>query len=254
MRAGYIVALDEFQYFSRKHLHEFLSHLQVVVDRLLASPISGAGGLVVLGSLHAELVAILEDRDAPLYNRTTDQFELQHLDVSSILQILEAHADTSPERLLFLWNVFEGVPKFYRDCFEQGVLAAQRHELLEKMFYGSSSPLRSEADHWFLSELRGKYDVVLKFVARNPGCIAGEITGHVRETSPESSEQVGGYLDVLMNKYQWIEKRLPIFSKPTARTGRYYVTDNFLRSWLGALHSSVTKSFGSRPANGKQPN
>lgn len=248
VRSGYVIALDEFQYFSRKHLHEFLSHLQAVVDRLLATPGSNGGGLIVLGSLHAELVALLEDRDAPLYNRTTDQLELQHLDIASILQILEAHSDPTPERLLFLWGLFEGVPKFYRDCFEQGVLAASREELLEQMFYGSSSPLRSEADHWFLSELRGRYDVVLKFVARNPGCTSGELTSHVREISPESSEQIGGYLEVLINKYGLIEKRLPIFSKPKARSGRYYVTDNFLRSWLGALHSSVS-AVNFRPIN-----
>jgi hypothetical protein len=49
------------------------------------------GGLVVLGSLHAELVALLEDRDAPLYNRTTDQLELQHLDLGSVLHVLDVH-------------------------------------------------------------------------------------------------------------------------------------------------------------------
>lgn len=31
---GYVVALDEFQYFSRKHISEFTSHLQAGVDRL----------------------------------------------------------------------------------------------------------------------------------------------------------------------------------------------------------------------------
>jgi c-di-GMP-related signal transduction protein len=34
MRAGYVVALDEFQTFSRKGLQEFLSHFQAVVDDL----------------------------------------------------------------------------------------------------------------------------------------------------------------------------------------------------------------------------
>jgi hypothetical protein len=30
------------------------------------------GGLIVLGSIHTEMVALLEDRTAPLYNRVTD--------------------------------------------------------------------------------------------------------------------------------------------------------------------------------------
>lgn len=244
--AGYIVALDEFQYFSRKHLQEFTSHLQAAVDRLSARADSVPGGLIVLGSLHTELVALLDDRDAPLYNRTTDQLELQHLDIASLLQVLDAHADRDPARLLFLWNLFEGVPKFYRDAYEQGVLSADRRTLLAGMFFRSSSPLRSEADNWFLSELRGRYDVVLKHVARHPGCSNADIEAHVREVSPSTAEQAGGYIKILIDRYRMLERRLPVFATPKARSGRYYVRDNFLRSWLAALQSPVS-SINFRP-------
>ena len=240
VEAGYVVVLDEFQYFSRKQLYEFTSHLQAVVDDLTSRAGTIRGGLIVLGSLHSELVALLEDRQAPLYSRTTDQIELGHLDIASILALLGEHAEASPERLLFLWNLFEGVPKFYRDCFEQGVLGGSREELLAGMFFRSSSPLRTEADNWFLSELRGRYDVILKFVARHPGCGHGEIEAHVRENSPESVQQVAGYLKILIEKYRLVERRLPIFAKPLARRSRYHLRDNFLRSWLAALHSAVS--------------
>jgi len=240
VEAGYLVALDEFQYFSRKHIYEFTSHLQAVVDDLSRRATEVPGGLIVLGSLHTELVALLEDRQAPLYNRTTDQIELDHLDIASVLTILRTHADTNPQRLLFLWNLFEGVPKFYRDCYEQAVLAGSREELLAGMFFRSSSPLRTEADNWFLSELRGRYDVFLKYVARHPGCSHGDIEAHVREMSPNTAEQAGGYLRILLDKYRMLERRLPVFAKPRARRNRYYVRDNFLRSWLAALHSPVS--------------
>lgn len=244
--AGYVVALDEFQYFSRKHLQEFTSHLQAVADRLAARADSVPGGLIVLGSLHAELVALLEDRDAPLYNRVTDQLELQHLDIASLLELLDAHADRDAHRLLFLWSLFEGVPKFYRDAFEQGVLAADRKDLLTKMFFRSSSPLRSEADNWFLSELRGRYDVVLKYVARHPGCSQADIEAYVREVSPSTAEQAGGYIKILIDRYQMLERRLPVFAQRKARSGRYYLRDNFLRSWLAALQSPIS-SINFRP-------
>lgn len=239
-QAGYIVALDEFQYFSRKHLAEFASHLQASVDRLSARADQVPGGLIVLGSLHAELVALLENRDAPLYNRTTDQLELRHLDFEALLAILDAHADRDPHRLLFLWNIFEGVPKFYRDAYEQDVLNANRRALLERLFFRSSSPLRTEAENWFLGELRGRYDVILKFIARHPGCSNADIETHVREISPTTTEQAGGYLRILIERYQMIERRLPILSPPKARRGRYYIRDNFLRSWLAALQNPVS--------------
>lgn len=238
-RSGYIVALDEFQYFSRRHLYEFTSHLQAVVDELSADAADVPGGLFVLGSIHTELVALLEDRTAPLYNRTTDHIELDHLDVASVRAILREHADEDPERLLFLWNLFEGVPKFYRDCYEQRVLGLSRRELLSGMFFRSSSPLRTEADHWFLSKLRGRYDVILEFIARHPGCSSGELRGHVRDMSPATEEQVGGYIKVLTDRYRMVERRLPIFAKPRARRGRYYLRDNFLRAWLSSLANPV---------------
>lgn len=239
VESGYVVALDEFQYFSRKHLSAFTSFLQAVVDGLAARASAVPGGLIVLGSLHAELVALLEDRDAPLYQRATDHLELQHLDIGSLVTLLDAHADRDPMRLLHLWNLFEGVPKFYRDAFEQGVLNADRRTVAARMFFRSSSPLRNEAENWFLSELRGRYDVLLKFIARHPGASHADIEAHVRQLSPETSEQVGGYLKVLVEKYRMIERRNPIFAPTRARRGRYYLRDNFLRSWLGALQSAV---------------
>jgi AAA+ ATPase superfamily predicted ATPase len=238
-RSGYVAVLDEFQYFNRKTLSPFCSFLQAEVDELSAHADEVHGGLVVLGSIHTEMMALLQDRSAPLYNRTTDDITLSHLDVASILEMLREHADVTPERLLFLWTLFEGVPKFYRDCYEQGVISANRKDLLKKVFFESSSPLRTEADNWFLHELHGRYDVVLKFVARHGGSQHNELISHIQELSGESSEQVSGYLKVLIERYELIEKKLPIFAAPHARRTRYYLADNFLKAWLAALANCV---------------
>jgi hypothetical protein len=157
-----------------------------------------------------------------------------------VLAILRDHADASPSRLLFLWNLFEGVPKFYRDCYEQEVLAGDRQTLLRRIFFESSSPLRTEAENWFLRELRGRYDVVLKFVARHPGRMHQELIQAIRQASGDPDTQIGGYLKVLIERFRLIERKLPVFAKPEARRSRYYVTDNFLRSWLAALAGPVS--------------
>lgn len=238
--AGYVIILDEFQYFNRKGCEAFCSLLQGAVDRLAAKAADVKGGLIVLGSIYTEMMALLEDRTAPLYNRVTDTLDLTHLDTHSILAILEDHADPSPDRLLFLWNLFEGVPKFYRDCYEQGVLAADRQTLLRRIFFESSSPLRTEAENWFLRELRGRYDVVLKFIARSPGRMHNEITKAIAAASGNPDTQIGAYLKVLSERFRMIERKLPVFAKPEARRSRYYVTDNFLRSWLAALANPVS--------------
>lgn len=247
---GYVVALDEFQYFHRKQIADFCSLLQAVIDDLAARADQISGGLIVLGSLHAEMTALLEDRDAPLYNRTTDTLELGHLDIGSILEMLRVHADDDPMRLLFLWNLFEGVPKFYRDAYEQGVLNADRRSLLRSLFFSSSSPLRNEADNWFLRELRGRYDMVLQFLAQHPGCNNADIEAAMANVSgPGEARQVGGYLKILTERYRMIERRLPIFAPAKARSGRYYIRDNFLRAWLSALRRPVS-AVAFRPVEG----
>ena len=109
VRRGYVVAVDEFQYFHRKALFEFTSHLQFEVDRLAADAAEVRGGLIVLGSIHTEMEALLEDRSAPLFARLTHALDVPHLDIASVLEILRAHAEPTAERLLFLWNLFEGL-------------------------------------------------------------------------------------------------------------------------------------------------
>ena len=239
-QAGYIIVLDEFQYLNRKGYEEFCSLLQAEVDGLSAKADSIRGGLIVLGSVHTEMAAILDNRSAPLYSRITDSIELPHLDISSILEILRDHSDGDCDRLLFLWNLFEGVPKFYRDCFERGVLGAPRQELLRKIFFESSSPLRSEAENWFLRELRGRYNVVLKFVARHPGSMHNNLVQAILDIDGGSKKQIGGYLQGLVDRYGLIEKKLPIFAKSEARKNRYYLSDNFLQAWLAALAGPIS--------------
>lgn len=240
--AGYVVVLDEFQYFSRKGFTEFCSLLQAAVDKMDRLDQGGetvVGGLIVLGSIQTEMTALLEDRSAPLYLRSTDRIELRHLDIAAVVALIRDHAEFSPQRLLFLWTLFEGVPKFYRDCFERQVLNQDRGELLRRIFFESASPLRTEAENWFLRELRGRYDTMLKFVARTPGRMHGDLLAAVREASGNSDKQISGYLQNLTDRFGLIEKKQPIFASDNARKGRYYISDNFLQAWLGALAISV---------------
>ncbi len=191
---GYILILDEFQYFNRKGYKEFCSYLQAGVDRLADKSEQVRGGLIVLGSVHTEMMALLEDRTAPLYNRVTDTLDLTHLDIGSILLILQDHAAPTPERLLFLWSLFEGVPKFYRDCYEQQVLSAERKLLLRRIFFESSSPLRSVTDNFLRSWLAALANPVSAIAFRPLGDLIEEADQRLADVEGGALEKLVGQL------------------------------------------------------------
>ncbi len=235
--AGVIVVLDEFQYFHRKTLAPFLSHLQARVDRLRDSE---RGGLIVLGSIHTEMTAILEDRASPLFSRVTDRLRLGHWDFATLFELYAEHGVVDPGHMLFLWNLFEGVPKFYRDAFDHRQLMSMpdyRANTLRRLFFEGSSPLRDEADNWFLRELRGRYDTVLKFIASHGPCTHGDIVAPYRAAGEQN--QVGGYLQALIERYGMVERQLPIFAPDRARRARYALADNFLAAWLAGLGRQI---------------
>lgn len=232
-RAGLVVVIDEFQYFTRVVLKSFNSFLQAEVDKLRGSNIK-QGGLFVLGSLHADMNQLLEDKGAPLYGRLTQRIKLDHWDFEDLLDLFRAQDLLAASQWLTLWTFFEGVPKFYHDAFEQDLYQIGpenfTNELLTRMFLRSSSPLSEEADTWFLRELRGRSLSMLTFLAEHAGCGNGELLAGVGP--PEEKTQISAYLVKLVSSYEMIAKLNPVFSDGKSRNARYYIADNFLQAWL----------------------
>ena len=238
-RMGVIVVLDEFQYFHRRTLFEFTSHLQAEIDQLRSG---SEGGIFVLGSIHTEMTAVLEDRSSPLFNRVTHRIALPHWDFATLFQMFRAHGVDDPAHWLFLWTLFEGVPKFYRDVHEQDALhcGATRKETLRRLFFEGASPLKDEAANWFLRELRGRSDSVLKLIARIQPCSYGQLNAEYDQTGPgDSGGALSAYLKALIERYQMVELHPPVFARDNARKSRYTITDNFLSAWLSALSRNV---------------
>lgn len=236
---GTIVSVDEFQYFHRVSLSPFNSFLQARIDGLRDQ---NKGGIFVLGSIHTEMTAILEDRNSPLFNRVTHRIDVSHWDFQTLFEMFLDHEIDDPHHQLFLWSLFEGIPKFYRDCFEQGALVPSptyREDTLRRLFFEGSTPLRDEADNWFLRELRGRYDSVLKILARVGPCPHGDLKAEYASTGPGGEAQLGGYLKTLIERYRMVEKLEPIFSGNSSRKARYVITDNFLAAWLHGIARNV---------------
>jgi uncharacterized protein len=232
-QAGMIVVLDEFQYFTRAALHPFNSFLQAEVDQLRNIGLN-RGGLFVLGSLHSQMSALLEDKSAPLYGRITAQLKLDHWDFQDLMSVFRSQEVRTPTQWLTLWTFFEGVPKFYHDAFEQRLFEVPApdlaRELLGRMFLRGSSPLSEEADTWFLRELRGRSVSILHYLADHPGCNHAELVSALND--PHDHTPLGTHINRLVNGYGMVDKLKPVFSDSKSRNARYYITDNFLKAWL----------------------
>jgi len=234
-RAGIIVVLDEFQYFTSPQLAAFNSFLQAEVDVLRESK---SGGLFVLGSLQSEMSALLDDKAAPLYGRLTHSFRLDHWDFEDLLAVYNDHGLEDPYQWLLLWTYFEGVPKFYRDAYGQGLFDASsdqlRDELLVRLFLNEGSPLSEEADTSFLREMRGQLLSILHFVADHPGTGHNELVASMQSPT-DTGRSLGAQLKKLVDNYGMIDRRHPVFSDSRSRNARYYVTDNFLQAWIAVV-------------------
>lgn len=232
-KAGFVVVLDEFQYFTRAKLRAFNSFLQAEVDELRNLGLTH-GGLFVLGSLQSEMNALLDDRAAPLYGRITAQLKLNHWDFEDLMTVYRSQEIHSPSQWLTLWTFFEGVPKFYHDAYVQDLFSVHpehfAEQLLTRMFVRSSSPLSEEADTWFLRELRGKAVAVLHYLADHSGCTNGELVASLND--PHDSQPVTTVIGRLVSNYGMVDKLQPVFSESKSRNARYYIADNFLRAWL----------------------
>jgi len=68
--------------------------------------------------------------------------------------------------------------------------------------------------------LSKRYDVVLKYISRQPGCAIGDLDAYVHAVSPELEQQTAGYVKMLTVRYELVERRLPIFAKKKERKGR----------------------------------
>ena len=102
-RAGLVLVLDEFQYFTRAALYSFNSFLQAEVDKLRDANLK-QGGLFILGSLQADMNALLDDSGAPLYGRITQRIKLQHWDFEELQQLFRAQNVEEPSQWLTLWT------------------------------------------------------------------------------------------------------------------------------------------------------
>jgi len=195
------------------------------------------------------MTALLEDRGSPLYARVTDRMTLDHWDFATLFQVFADQGVTEPGDWLTLWGLFEGVPKFYRDCAHQGVFAPNTTTLpgspstgmraVEALFFSASAPLVEEAGTWFMRELRGASVSILRLLSQQQPCSHQQLSEAYIQSFGDA-KTFASYLPVLIDRYRLVERQLPVLAPVNgSRQARYRISDNFLAAWLAAIEPGV---------------
>lgn len=215
------VVIDEFQEFYRVNPAIF-SEMQNLWDSYKDK---ARINLVVCGSVNSLLNKVFRDKKEPLYGRQTDMMRVRAFAPSVMKEIMAEYSpDYTSEDLLAMYLFTGGVAKYIEMFVDRGCMTKER--MLDVIF---------EPDGFFMGEGKamlieefgkdyGTYFSILSLIAQ----------GHTTRGDVENilGIEIGGYMKKLIEDYELIVKRQPLFEKSQNKNVHYGLDDNFLRFWF----------------------
>lgn len=203
--------------------------------------------LLLLGSITTLMEKIFTSTKEPLFGRATRRINLRPLNLKTCSKIAKDLNFKNFKNIFNLYSIFNGVPAYYSILEKEGLQGQSLEKILEKLILNPESILKNEGE-FLIREMFGKehenYFGILSLIARGKTKI-GEIASE--KGMPVS--HLSQYINNLEKKFSLIERRQPIFAKPRAKTGRYYLKDIFLCFWfrfvypyLSLIEKEETKS------------
>lgn len=224
-RRPYTLVIDEFQEFDRTNPGVY-GDIQHIWDEYHNKT---KLNLVVNGSVNRLMNKIFFDDSQPLYGRNTGTLMLKPFGPSLLKEIFRCYKpDYTNSDLLALWTVSGGVAR-YVDMM-MSAHAFTKAEMLEEIF----SPLSAyipEGRTILADEFGSDYGTYFTLLA---AISAGQTTS--AELKNLIGTEVGGFLAKLEDQYSIVEKKQPIFGKPTSKNAHFQVDDCFFRFWFRFVH------------------
>ena len=224
-RRPYTLVIDEFQEFDRTNPGVY-GDIQHIWDEYHNKT---KLNLVVNGSVNRLMNKIFFDDSQPLYGRNTGTLMLKPFGPSLLKEIFRCYKPGyTNSDLLALWTVSGGVAR-YVDMM-MSAHAFTKAEMLEEIF----SPLSAyipEGRTILADEFGSDYGTYFTLLA---AISAGQTTS--AELKNLLGTEVGGFLAKLEDQYSIVEKKQPIFGKPTSKNAHFQVDDCFFRFWFRFVH------------------
>ena len=226
------LVMDEFQNFIRVN-PAIPSHIQDIWDRYHNR---SHVNLVACGSIFNMMHRIFDNDDEPLYGRQDCRINLLPFRISVLKEIIRDHNPSyTAEDLLCLYTLTGGVAKYVSWLMDAG--ATTKEKMLQWVTQ-AGSPYLNEGTELIMSEFGKGYANYLSILQM----IAGGMTSQ-SEIDSVIGKNTGSYLNNLEEDYNYIHRRLPLFSKPGSRNQRWEIEDCFLRFWFRFIvsHQSLVE-------------
>lgn len=220
-KQNFTLVIDEFQEFHSVNASVY-SDMQNIWDQ---NKNESKINLILCGSVYSMMTKIFENSKEPLFGRATQRIHLKAFDIPTLKEIMSDYEpDFSNEDLLAFYLFTGGVAKYIELLVQARAFTFDA--MLDEIFKENSLFL-DEGKNVLIEEFGkdyGNYFSILSLIA----------SGKTARTEIESimEMQIGGFLDRLENEYNLIKKVRPILAKPSGRTIKYSLEDNFLKFWF----------------------
>jgi len=221
----FTLIIDEFQQFLSVNPSVY-SDIQNIWD---AKKEDSKINLILCGSVYSLMKRIFEQSKEPLFGRATQRLFIKEFDVNTLKKIVaDSYPSYSPDDLLAFYMITGGVAKYVELLVEAGAFTL--NDILNIVF-SENSLFLDEGKNVLIDEFGKDYSNYFSVLA----LIASSKTSRP-EIESILEIPVGGYLDKLEKDFGIIQKIRPVFSKPTSRSVKYYIRDNFLNFWFRFIY------------------
>lgn len=224
-REHFTLIIDEFQEFANINASIYSEMQNVWDNKKNLSKMN----LILCGSVYSLMTKIFQNTKEPLFGRATASLNLKPFNIQTIKSILhDHHPNYSPEDLLAFYAITGGVAKYVELLIKAKAFTKKR--IWSEVFVENSMFL-NEGKAVLIDEFGkdyGNYFSILSLIASS-------------KTSRSEMESIlngsiGGYLDKLENEFGLIKKIRPFGAKPSGKSVKYQIEDNFLNFWFRFIY------------------
>ncbi len=221
----FTLIIDEFQEFANINASIYSEMQNVWDNKKNLSKIN----LILCGSVYSLMTKIFQNTKEPLFGRATASLRLKPFDIQTVKSILyDHHPNYSPEDLLAFYVITGGVAKYVEILIKAKAFTKKR---IWNEVFAENSLFLNEGKAVLIDEFGkdyGNYFSILSLIASS-------------KTSRSEMESIlngsiGGYLERLENEFGLIRKIRPFGAKPSGKSVKYQIEDNFLNFWFRFIY------------------